>query len=360
MITSNDIIYSDYTDDCNIDSLNDTYNIEYDSQFFFEESHSVSFDGTYFYYLQDSMLWKNDYTNKTNSLVCMNTDDKNSADFSTIDGKSKVFGNQVYYYNRFLYMIGVENNGKDLSLFQISKDGNVRKRIQKLYSKNDKYTNIEFILHRGYVYFTVSSYQSDCKFLYRKKIGVSDDLQLLYSLKQDISELYRISAYGFNIYFQEIVYTNDYKINRSAIKRYSIIDNSITTILEDVYMDYVIVGNMVYYLDSSTLYGYNMDNHSNKIIYNVNEKCCLSYDGEYLFLDNSFAVNIEEIDLDNREITVLTTDGKVIRNIDTSMYGFCHYGNRDILIFDYASYVNHKFVILDKNNDYNIIYKYEE
>lgn len=353
------VSYSNYKEGCNIESLDDTYAFEFDSQYYFEETHSLAFDGTYYYYIQDSNLWKYSYFDNLNRMVNTNNNrDENTSDFSKIDEDTNVFCNQVFYYNQFLYMIGIDNQN-DLYLFQISKDGSVRERIQKLYSSLDKFTNIEFILHRGYIYFTVTSYETNVNCLYRKKIGDSNSLQLLYTL-EGISELYRITSYGFNIYFQEIVYSEDYKICSSAIKSYNIIDNSIATVIEDVYMDYAVDRNIVYYLDSCKLYKYNSDKHSTEVLYNINQKCRLSYDGEYLYLDNSFGVDIEEINIEDQEVTVLNIHGDVIHKISTSQYGYCYFGYNDILILDYAAYVKHKFVILDKNDEYNVRFKYKE
>ncbi|MBQ9885481.1 MAG: hypothetical protein IJM37_01275 [Lachnospiraceae bacterium] len=303
---------------------NTEYNPETDNQYYFSEySGLVAVDGGY-YKNYGGFLYFFDKKSKENHPVCSNL----SCDHKT-ENCDAYLGDASYlqYYEGYLYYVIYDYDNKEAILYRKSPDGSVVEKIGELL-RADLIPDIT--IHRGYAYFAWDSKNDST--LYRiklKKDAVREKL-FVYDAKFDPS-IYRIKGYGDGVMFETSYYlNNDYTGAVFNLYYYDSGENAVKLVKVDTGGDYIIADGMVYYYKGDGVYQYDISTRTESMFYPIEEMVFVSYDGRYLYLNNEYALNWEQISEREHRVYVVDMNGQLIDTIPVPEY-ICYYGDKDYL-----------------------------
>lgn len=297
---------------------------------------------------------------------CLHDNDKCNAYL----GKGDYLPFTLYYYDHFLYALKMGSSGNAV-LVQISEDGTSRKEICELlpaYRSN----NIDLSFHDGKVY----AYSHVMETRASEKTNTEYDALILCADlstgKVETAHTYR----GLNAVIQKgRCYSNKYLFIAQKMDKKIEEHTSATKMLKsdgiyaldyktneaelllsgDIY-DYAVDEDnqeLYYFLSGKGLYKTSFSGEDSRCIWKsdkYSEKCTISFDGKYIFLNNANWVST--LDEDSRskylKITVIDTEGNKVDELPGRVVSY--FGDEDFLFANQISDSNPSgFEYIDKN-----------
>ena len=321
----------------NIDFGDTTYNIETDSQNYFEmqmRAITASPDGYFFFkwYPKAKILCFIDKNTKKCIPVCSRADCRHNDD--SCDAAYHGL-NYINYYNGSLYAVGAQTDINNppyayFYLYRISCDSSVYEKVFDMVYVDGNNTIVPpFIMHRGCVYYIIKNGEE--YFLYLYDIDKKSK-QLLYYVKDPYAVLGVMQGYGDGIFFTVCPGENEKDkliyYNRKNGEYYEIIEKMSSA-------SYTIINDGILYYDGK---------HIKKVEFTTLdetdfiecERVYVSYDGRYVYTDNEWncTYDKEHLDYSNRRVEVYGVDGKHIDTINlVGNTGFPMFGDKDYMFF---------------------------
>lgn len=295
------------------------YDAETDAQSFFKWGYiTQSKQGYYFCY--GKMLMFYDFKSKQVVPVCNKPncthDSTTSPDCNAVFSDNYMSydtGTGVRYYEGYLYMTACDEDGYDC-LYQISLDGSTREKYMRLYRSGKTETTTESIegtstqsyrrapdywIHRGYVYY-INNMEKNLA-IRRMKMG-SEKEELVYQTQGERAALYRMKAYGDYLVFQTGNFEEDMIEIDAGIYAYNTKTREIGEIVNNVYNEYHIYGDSVYYATATGIRRYDMKTQEDtSIIDGKSDYYAFCVDEDYIYTYNNKSI-----------LEVYTRDGQVL------------------------------------------------
>ena len=303
---------------------NTEYNSETDNQYYFSEySGLVAVDGGY-YKNYSGFLYFFDKKSKENHPVCSNLScAHNTEECDAYLGDAM----WLQYYEGYLYYVIYDYHDMEAILYRKSLDGSVVEKIGKILRADDIPI---IIIHRGYAYFKWDS-ENDST-LYRIKLEKDAIREKLFVYDDKFYPgLLRMKGYGDGIMFEAAHDLND--DGTGAVYNlyyYDSSENAVKLVKEGTDGEYAIAGGMIYYYNEGGVYQYDISTKTDSMFYPMEEMVCISYDGRYLYLDNVYAMTMNQISEKEHRVYVVDMKGQLIETIPLSE-NLCYYGDMDYL-----------------------------
>lgn len=299
------------------------YNIEYDSQNYFDSlsSFTAVSDGYYFIHIKEDFTKRLAYIDRESMqcfLVCSNPDCKHDSE-SCNAYISEDLTNTCYYDGHLYFVLTEwesETSTMTISLYRMNSDGSVREKIFDMYTvKSDGIIAVftpQFIIHRGYVYYSII--QSEGSQLYRKKLNANDKAELLYSIDMVNASIGYMQGYGDGIFFAAAFLKED--TYEAEILYYSQRDEQIFRVIDDADGGFTVFNDYIIYNYNNTIYKFSLKNLCAEVFLN-NCRGYISSDSEYIYVDNIYSIRKEdERDFTNRDIKIYNISGELTDSID--------------------------------------------
>ena len=283
------------------------YDSETDAQSFFSWGHiAQSRQGYYFCYGKQLRFY--DFKSEQVVPVCNRpncthdsiTSPDCNANFSNYSIQYDI-GVGMCYYEGNLYITGCDKDGYDC-LYRISLDGSEREKYMRLYRSGMTVTTTEtlegtstqgyrrspnFWIHRGYVYYINN--MEKALTIRRMKMG-TDKEELVYQTQGERAALYRMKAYGDYLVFQTGNFEEDMIEVDASLCAYNTKTGEVGTIVQNVYNEYHIYGDDVYYATATEIRKYNMQTKEDMAIISGNSgyySFCIDEDYIYTYNNGS-------------------------------------------------------------------------
>lgn len=261
---------------------------------------------------------------------------------------------ELYYNDGYVYVMAENMTGQCVCLYRMNYDGSNKITVAKLYEyeKDDLPCSPQFIIHRGYGYFTINWMTDREREQVLYKVSLEDgSMNEIFRFKGYCPQINIENTEDNNIYFGTSEYRNGIP-NEYLYKAYcyNAADNSVTEKYEPE--DKVVTAcynNKIYILDRENeflengmciikkfvIYSADKDGKNSKCIYKMPDK------------DIKKKIEVEEINNDGRYIymhrvvngryhnlKVIDINGKEILDLDNDKYGYCRWsdGKRLLLI----------------------------
>lgn len=330
----------------------DDYKLEAgnDDQIYFKIlTNIVAADNGYYFYdlYNEDYLYFFDKSSKTTVPLCsrancMHTDENCDAYIKNIRGY-----NGLWYYENYLYLIG--NISDTLCLYKISKDGSKHEKCCDLEYLGSSYSySMLLTIHRGYAYYSLNTGKNETE-LKRIELKENAKAETIYKCSGSKSKIEEIKGYGEGVFFVKA----DYKNSESTytLFYYSITDNCIVeTDFYDFQCNFAVAEDCILYSDSNHVMKYNTITDETTVFLD-GELSVISYDGKYVYLDNtphllkevyknndsSINSSINPWDLydkSKRTIKIMDLSGNIIDVLNINNDGFNNFGDEDYIIMD--------------------------
>jgi len=323
----------------NIDFGDTTYNIETDSQNYFDvftRHITASVDGFFLFRWKPKAKILSFVSKDTKEYtpVCSRVDCSHNSD--TCDA---AFSGLVYinYYDGSLYAVKDEKDKNNpgyvyFNLYKISCDASVyEKEFEMMYAKVNECIAPYYIIHRGYVYYVAESGGDFCLYEYNLQ---SKDKKLLYRASDEkmLAFIGSMQGYGDGIFFSEVSGENE----RIKVIYYSQKNGEFYEITDGMTSaNFALTGDGIVYYDGNCIKKVSFATLK-ETTFAESERVTVSYDGRYVYADNylSCSQDAENADYSNRKINVYDIDGAYIDTISLSGYDCSPiFGDRDYLFF---------------------------
>lgn len=300
-----------------------------DQYYFMSDSIARNKNG-YFYMLSNWMYFF-DTDAKKASLICNKSDCKHKespADCNAFFAKSgqSFYNITAKYSNGTLYLVSSDKNDDGtytLYLYAVSEDGSKREKLFPLYTLESNMYYTDFVLHKDYIFRT--DILDGKRSLYRCALNGQGEKEILFTPEYDDYEIYNITGFGDDLYFQVFSYVKDdiqtaelYKYNLKSEKTDLVFDNFKSK-------EYYLVNDSIYYnsFDSNVIKK-NIKTGKEEILIENKEKDNhkeLSFDGWLLYVKAMGDTDQTLIyDLNGIEINTISHNKK-----GTVMYGYSDY-----------------------------------
>lgn len=207
----------------------------------------------------DNYLMYFDYETGEKVFVCgKNNCQHNDSSCNAYFDKNKFPMCNLWNYEGNLYTPMIEDG--NIWICKISPDGSTREKICKIMrqyieikqdeeevSESDYFPEIQ--LHRGYIYFTDYYMGAEASALYRVKLEENANVECLYRVSGKNTSIYRIKPYGKYVLFQMGISKENTKDVQDNIYAYDTENNKLWYVCKDVYRDYTVIGENLYYVD---------------------------------------------------------------------------------------------------------------
>jgi hypothetical protein len=334
-------------------NLGDTYLLGQDDQYYFEknaqaQSMAETKDGYYFfsgpasvflYYMDKKTMKPVILCNKPN---CLHTDETDSFKVMDCNACMYEYNLNLVYYNENLYVGGNSLTSVDniYSIYQVSLDGTQRKKIYTFKNIPDRW-----IIHRGYIYFTIddnaiiqgqeANTKTTCK-LYRLDMShINSTPTLLYETNGVYERTLRLLGYQNGVYWLTIGFEDGSmtKVSGIAIK-YNIIDEKADVFGNNIIYLSACNGKLIVRCDDGKMYMSNQDGSDKKEIGKIGNGGFIYCDGvNYIYCDTlPMAFNEQGGSQGNknlRSLLVYNMQGKLVNTINIAPLGkdMCYGGN---------------------------------
>lgn len=249
------------------------------------------------------------------------------------------------YYNNALYVLGWEINGKNLRhnyIYEISLDNYKRKKAAYLFDSTDSTGSVDFIIHRGYIYYIKGgsgNLEETTNYVYRVKLGNTnkkEEAEKIYEFRGIGASLSGLKASGNNIIIINNCYGdkegNDYKTSYSLIDIHSLKSKEIVG--NEAYSLFTDGNNIYYEKGTDTVNHINLETNEEKFFCNIDGPAYISSDSNYIYFDNLQSIYIGKINEKDRKIYVYDKNGNYITEIVPKYpKDDCYFGGDDIMIF---------------------------
>lgn len=233
----------------------------------------------------------------------------------------------LQYYDGYLYTLAYDGEGY-VYLYKISEDGSSREKYMTLYKQElsgvngmTEYRFPEICIHRGYVYYTIPF--AEYPKLYRIKLG-GDTNEVLFELKGERGNMYRIRPYGDFVFFQAGHFVDETMTDINAgIFAYNINNGELTMVKNNSVSTYTLVGNIMYHSDSTGIYKRDLTTNKGDKIINLDNWIGFSVDSNYVYVEQERSI-----------VSVYNTDGEYLCEIEPlsgQRISSLHYGDENYL-----------------------------
>jgi len=263
---------------------------------------------------------------KHNSSECM----------SYINGLHKFY---IFFYDGKLYW--PESSGGMFTLMECGQDGSNHKKVASLCPYSDD-TTIDFVFVNGYIYFTENggnTISDNDKTIQLKRMSLDNKkIEDVYKYTGRNGVIQTLKAYSEDVYFiiTEIEETGGNAFRRvgKGIYTSNVKSNETKKVIDDSVSDFCVDTknkSLYYYVYSDGLYRVK-DNNKEKITTATEQTgfCSLIYDGEYVYMDNSywkfFSGYFLKQDYDIKAMIWIYDDGSLKTSIDMKEAGMTSVG----------------------------------
>lgn len=322
-----------------------TYVKNEDFQSFIDSSSAFAKAKNGYYFLQNMMLYYFDTETKEAYIVCNKPNcEHNSNDCTAFFSIFNYYPFQLSYFNNSLYVLGWEEEGRNLRhnyIYEISLDKYKRKKAAYLFDGTDT-SSVSFLIHRGYIYYLkggASDLKETTSYLYRKKLGNTsqkEKAEKIYEFSGIGASIIDVKASGNNIIVLNASYGdskgNDYKTFYNLIDIHSLESKEIAG--DEAYSLFA-DGAYAYYGDGKNAVNcMNLTTNKTELFCNIDGPCYISADSKYIYFDNKQAISIGKAAENDRKILVYDKTGKKITEIEPkNPLDDCYFGGDDIMIF---------------------------
>ena len=260
-----------------------------------------------------------------NKAECMHYNDGNTECNAYFD--DSFYLDYMQYYDGFLYTLACDGEG-NVCLYKISEDGSSREKYMTLYKQEVSSSNgmipitfPEICMHRGYVYYIIPF--AEYPKLYRMKLG-GDTNEVLFELKGERGNMYRIRPYGDFVFFQAGHFVDETMTDiKAGIFAYNINNGELIMTKNNSVSTYTLVGNIMYHSDSNGIYKRDLTTNTDDKIINLDTWTVFSADSKYVYVEG-----------EKSTVEVYNTDGEYmckIEPLDGQRIALLHYGDDDYL-----------------------------
>lgn len=293
-------------------------------------------DTNYLYYIDDS------------DMTCVPLCGKAQCDHhnNNCDANFIGYNNSVWCYQNYLYLIKNEN-GKEI-LVRVNPDGTNRTNLFEIGNKSD--------LQEGYGL----TFCEDSVFIYNRtgNILLNDESDVIlrkrtldgkqdYNIYVDNTKdtvIDSIKSYEDKVFFIVETTSKDedsglFVTKSKGVYCYDNNTNTVGNVLDDNICDYAIdtSNNIIYYyVIGEGLYQYEIKKKSIHKIFDAeleSQQCQVSYDGNYLYLNNEKWMVYARINSKDDYIWVLDNEGKILNQIKTPGVYSSFFGDKKYLFF---------------------------
>ena len=332
------------TENINTEQNAVTYVENEDFQNFFGNESNIAKVKNGYYFFEGMNLYYFDTETRESYPVCSkpNCDHKNGC--TSFFSIFNYYPFELSYYNNALYVLGWENEGSNLwhnYIYEVSLDNYKRKKAAYLFDSTGSTDFVDFIIHRGYVYYlrgNSSNLEETTDYLYRVKIGNTsekDEAEKIYEFSGIGASINDLKASGNNIIVRNDCYGdtegNDFEtsynlINIHSLETEKIVGNEAYSLLVN--------GEYAYYeKGENTVYRIDLNTNDEEFFCSINGPAYISADSNYIYFDNRQKMHIDE-SFQDRKISVFDKTGKHITDITLkNPKDRCCFGGDDIMIF---------------------------
>lgn len=205
------------------------------------------------------MLYYYDYSSQQSVLVCGKTNCQHIDDTcdAFFDGEEYPVSS-IWYYKGNVYIPSLD--GDYLCITKISPDGSTREKVcsvarimQKTEDEDGATSTATYypsmVLHCGNIYYTNSYPGSKKAEIYKKALEDNSDAVKLDEVEGDSVQIYRVKAYGDNIFYQKAVFGEDGTVTDGGIYVYNSSESKSSVIVKDAVSYYCLdeSGNIYYH-----------------------------------------------------------------------------------------------------------------
>lgn len=308
----------------------DAYSLKTDDQPYFSSLKEVVKTGDGYYYCFDDQLY---FFDGESAIIVCNMPNCNH-ESENCNANIFHYHSTLMQYNGKLYLVEINEKNENY-LVEFSKDGTQRKRIAKLFSSGEDGVSVEFMLHRGYLYFCVAPneyYKETENTLYRMKIEQNAKLEKLITNKEMGLQYEQISGYGNYIYFVESYFDENREVT-NVLKRYHVNTKQTEVVYDGEFRQYVVDDGDIYYLTEDSVY--KMTEKEDDCIYHLPKGMYVVFmqDDSYFYLDTRPEVVMCNLNEKERKIYVITKDGKLVDTLQVKNTDECLFGDDKYLFF---------------------------
>ena len=325
-------------------------------------SHNFARAENGYYFMADNgkSLMYFDASTKDVIPVCAKPDCKHDDyDCNSYLGKGEYQLFSVYYYNGYVYVL--KNNMGNAQLVQISEDGATRKGICDVLPTEDA-GSLDVVFHdnKAYIYdhcgnFVDADANKESEVTIKEVDINNGSVRTVYSVTAMNAGFFNARSYGDKLLFLMQMSRDKLGQGDSTIEKlmetqglyaYDYASGETELIMEGNICDYSIdeTNKIIYYFESGKgLYKQSLNNGSKgELIYKAEKdcmKCNMSYDGRYIYLDNTdWAAS--STGGKGMSCRVIDTDGNLVNRIDNPWngYGDIYFGDDRYMFSNFFDY----------------------
>lgn len=268
-------------------------------------------ESDYGYYIpyDDMLVFVDKVTEKIvplcNRADCSHNDENCNAHYNTHysitnDESDVVFKlNYLQFYDGYLYTLAYDMSGY-VYLYKISEDGSTREKCMKLYkqeaSVSDGIKIGEVCIHRGYVYY-VHAFEDNPK-LRRMRLGGGEE-EIIFELKGERGNLYRIRPYGDFVFFQAGNFTDETCTDiNSGIFAFNVNDGKLQLVKENGVATYFVEKDILYYQTAGVISRYDLVTGEKEVLFEDDLNADFSVDDRYIYHINGNCLDIYDLSME--------------------------------------------------------------
>ncbi|MCR5637008.1 MAG: hypothetical protein K6F76_07525 [Clostridiales bacterium] len=297
---------------------------------------AVAEGGYYFTTFEHHMLYYFDKATKKVIPVCNRPEcSHDSTDCNAYIGEIQHYPG-LWYYNGKLYVLGYKSG--IMGLYTVSKDGSEHSRLCDLSETGREFT-METTIHRNYAYFSIDNGKNTAE-VYRSKLEANSEPELIWKFEGKKAVINGLIGYDNGVFVSYSYYEEGESENEIYLLAYYSNNGKVYEIpLKDFYGQFAVCKGSIIYGSPTQVMKYDSSNGEISVYYDK-ETCAVSYDGDYIYLDNETALfdasiaDNTDYDTSKRHIIVKDMYGNTIDDIHIKTDGFCYFGDRDYLLID--------------------------
>ena len=332
------------TENVNTEQNAVTYVENEDFQNFFGNESNIAKVKNGYYFFEGMNLYYFDTETKETYPVCSKPNCNHKEGCTSFFSIINYYPFELSYYNNALYVLGWEKEGSNRRhnyIYEISLDNYKRKKAAYLFDGTDSTSSVDFIIHRGYVYYlraNSGNLEETTDYLYRVRLGKTNEkaeAEKIYEFNGIGASINGLIASGNNIIVRNDSYgdaegnnfeTSYNLINIHSLETEKIVGNEVYSLfLDSEYIYYEKGANMVMRI--------NLNTKEETFFCNIDGPAYISADNNYVYFDNLQKIYINE-NFNDRKILAYDKEGNYITEIvPKNPKDHCYFGGDDVMIF---------------------------